>query len=78
MIISHDFIPTKSCPSYEFLLVFGHVWVWDRKSAKRGRHRLGWSVGQVQVRSMQVRARFLKLMRVRGETGQKFWTCAGL
>jgi len=34
---SHDFIATKTCPSYEFLVVFGQVCVWDRKSAGRGR-----------------------------------------
>jgi len=38
MHISHDFIATKTCPSYEFLVVFGQVRVWDRKS-----------VGQAQV-----------------------------
>jgi len=35
MHIYHDFIATKTCPSYEFLVVFGQVWVWDRKSARR-------------------------------------------
>jgi len=39
MHISHDFIATKTCPSYEFLVVFGQVRVWDRKSA--GRVRVG-------------------------------------
>jgi len=34
MHISHDFIATKSCPSYEFLVVFGQVRVWDRKCAE--------------------------------------------
>jgi len=33
MHISHDFIATKTCPSDEFLVVFGQVRVWDRKSA---------------------------------------------
>jgi len=33
MHISHDFIATKTCPSYEFLVVFGQVRVWNRKSA---------------------------------------------
>ena len=42
MHISHDFIATKTCPSYEFLVVFGQVRVWDRKSA-----------GQVRVRSVR-------------------------
>jgi len=37
MHISHDFIATKTCPSYEFLAVFGQVRVWDRKSAVRAR-----------------------------------------
>jgi len=32
MHISHDFIATKTCPSYEFLVVYGQVRVWDRKS----------------------------------------------
>jgi len=33
MHISHDFIETRRCSSYEFLVVFGQVQVWDRKSA---------------------------------------------
>jgi len=33
MHISHDFIATKICPELEFLVVFGQVRVWDRKSA---------------------------------------------
>jgi len=37
MHISHDFIATKTCPSYAFLVVFGQVRVWDRKSAGRER-----------------------------------------
>jgi len=46
MHISNDFIATKTCPSYEFfLVVFGQVWVWDWKSAGRGRRGLGWSAG---------------------------------
>jgi len=55
MHISHDFIATKICPELEFLVVFGQVRDWDRKSAGG----LGWSAGRE-------RARFLKLMRVRG------------
>jgi len=34
--ISHDFIATKTCPSYEFFVVFGQVRVWDQKSWARG------------------------------------------
>jgi len=37
MHISHDFIATKTCSSYEFLVVFVQVRVWDRKSAVRAR-----------------------------------------
>jgi len=37
MHIFHDFIATKTCPSYEFLAVFGQVRVWDWKSAVRAR-----------------------------------------
>jgi len=37
MHISHNFITTKTCPSYEFLVVFGQVRVWDRKSTGRAR-----------------------------------------
>jgi len=37
MHISYDFIATKTCSSYEFLVVFGQVWVLDRKSAVRAR-----------------------------------------
>jgi len=33
MYSSHDFIATKTCPSFEFLVVFGQVLVWDRKIA---------------------------------------------
>jgi len=35
MSIFHDFAATKSYPSYEFLVVFGQVRVWDWKSAGR-------------------------------------------
>jgi len=51
MHISHDFIATKACPSYKFLVVFGQVRVWDRKSAGRDGHGLGWSAGRVWVRA---------------------------
>ena len=44
MHISKDFIATKTRPSYEFLVVFGQVRVWDRKS-----------VGRVLARSVWVR-----------------------
>jgi len=27
MHISHDFTATKICPSYEFFVVFGQLWV---------------------------------------------------
>jgi len=57
MHISHDFIATKTCPSYEFLVVFEKVRVWDRKSSAWGGRGLGWSAGRV-------RAKFLKLLRV--------------
>jgi len=46
MHISHDFIATKTCPSYEFLVVFAQVRVWDRKSVGRGGHGLGWPVAR--------------------------------
>jgi len=53
----------KTCPSYEFLVVFGQVRVWDWKSAGAGLKCTG---------AGRERARFLKLMRVRGGSGQKF------
>jgi len=43
MHISHDFIATKTCPSYEFLVVFRQVQVWDRRSA--GQVRVGMVCG---------------------------------
>jgi len=43
MHISHDFIVKKTCPSYEFLVVFGQVRVWNRKGA--GRSRVGMVCG---------------------------------
>jgi len=43
MHISHDFIVTETCPSCEFLVVFGQVRVWDRKSA--GRAQVGMVCG---------------------------------
>ena len=43
MHISHDFIATKTCPSYEFLVIFRQVWVWDWKSA--GREQVGMVCG---------------------------------
>jgi len=64
MHMSHDFI-AKSCPSYEFFVVFGQVRVWERKSAGWGGRGLGWSVGRVR----RVRATFLKLLRMRGRVG---------
>jgi len=45
MHISRDFIATKTYPSYEFLVVFGEVPVWDQKSAGRGGRGLWWSAG---------------------------------
>jgi len=45
MHISHDFIATKTCSSYEFLVVFVQVRVWDRKSAVRA--RVGMDCGAV-------------------------------
>jgi len=53
MHISHDFIATKTCLSYKFLVVFGEVRVSDRKSAKWG--RVGMVAGWVRVRSARVR-----------------------
>jgi len=44
MHISHNFISTKTCPSYAFLLVFGQVRVWDWKM--QGGRGLGWSAGR--------------------------------
>jgi len=35
MHTSHDFVATKTCPSYEFLVIFGQLRVWDWKSAVR-------------------------------------------
>jgi len=43
MHVSHDFTAIKTCPSYEFLVVFGQVRVWDQKSA--GRVRVGMVCG---------------------------------
>jgi len=37
MHTSHDFIAKKTCPSYELLVVFGQVRVWDLKSVGRAR-----------------------------------------
>jgi len=67
MHISHDFIATKTCPSYECLVVFGQVRVWDRKSAGWGGRGLGWSAGRVRIRSV----------RVRGGSGQDFSNSCG-
>jgi len=41
--ISHDFFATKTCPNYEFSVIFGQVRVWDRKSAGRFRSVRGGS-----------------------------------
>jgi len=54
MHTSHDFIAIKTCTSYEFLVVFEQLRVWDRE-VMRG---LGWSAGRE-------RAGFLKFLRVR-------------
>jgi len=53
----------RTCPSYEFLVVFGQVWVWDRKSA--GRARVEMVCGTVRVR------------RVRGGRGKIFSNFCG-
>ena len=78
MHISHDFIATKTCPSYEFLVVFGQVRVWDRKSAGRGGRGLGWSAGRVRVRSVRVRGGADKISQTpagAGRGGFKFCGC---
>jgi len=49
MHISHDFTAKNTCPSYEFLVVFGQVWVWDRKSAGQGGRELGWPAGRSRL-----------------------------
>jgi len=59
------FYCNKTCPSYEFLVVFRQVRVWDQKSVERGGHWLGWSAGRV-------RAKFLKLLRVQSRVGSNF------
>jgi len=41
MHISHNFIATKTCSGYEFLVVFGQVRVWDWKSTGRNGLRGG-------------------------------------
>jgi len=43
MHISHDFIATKTCPNYAFLVIFVQVQVWDQKSS--GRARVGMVCG---------------------------------
>jgi len=71
MHISHDFIATKTCPSYEFLVVFGQVQVRDRKSAVRGP---GWDGLRGGCKSEVCGAgagRFLKL----AQGGFKFCWC---
>jgi len=62
-ILLNDFIATKSCPSYEFLVVFGQVRVCDRKSAGRVQIGLVCGAGWVQVKSVQAR----------GGSGEDFW-----
>ena len=68
MYISHDFIATKTYPSCEFLVVFGQVRVWDRKSA--GRERVGVVCGAGARKKCagagRERPKFFKLLRVRG------------
>jgi len=54
MHISHNFIATKTCPSYEFLVVFGQVRVWDRKSG--GRARVGMVCGAGAAKIFQTPA----------------------
>jgi len=44
MRISHDFTAIKTCPSCEFLVVFGQVRVWDQK-VRGGRARVGMVCG---------------------------------
>jgi len=50
----------KSCPSYEFLVVFGQVLVWDRKSARRARFGMACGGGRAGT------------VRMRGGSGEDF------
>jgi len=74
MHISHDFIATKTCPSYEFLEVFGQVRagiVCEAGAVRRVRVR-GWSgkdcgVGAGKISG--VGAMCILILRVRGGCG---------
>jgi len=63
----HDFIATKSCPCCTFVVVYGQLRVYDRKSA--GRMRVGLFCGAGRVRVVSV--------GVRGLSGHDFWNSCG-
>jgi len=87
MHISYDCIATKTCPSYEFLVVFGQVQVWDRKSAGlgtgwdglRGRCRLEvCGSGQNFSKYCGCGAGRVWILQMRGGPGHKISTRTGL
>jgi len=45
MHVSDDFIARKTCPNYEFPVVFGQVRVQDRKTSGRARVRAVYGAG---------------------------------
>jgi len=61
MHISHDFIATKTCPSYEFLEVSDRFGFETEKV--RGGRGLGWTAWRVRVSRVRVRAQNLNPRR---------------
>jgi len=72
----HDFIATKTCPSCEFLVVFGQLRLQDRKSAVRVGMVCGAGAGKIY--QIPAGAGRVYILRVRGGSGQKCSTRAGL
>ena len=62
MHISHDFIATKTCPSYFSSFRTGAGLRPEKCVAGRARVGMVCGVGRVRVRSVRVRAKFLKLL----------------
>jgi len=60
MRISHDFITTKTCPSYEFLVVFGQVRVWDQKSPGQTRVEMVCGAGAGKILQVPVGAGWVR------------------
>jgi len=79
MHISHDFIATKTCPTYEFLVFFWQVRFWDRKRAGRVRGGMfcGAGAGKISQTPAGSGQRWNRILRAGVDSGRilrfSFW-----